>query len=242
MTNTNTLNDDLEPEASPKGTPVPLEQSAQLQTMLTAFGKLHDAIMHDTPVTVDNMETMDAHLRDQKFVISGQTFTAEELSNIPGGKRTLEIWEEIKQGSDKHTHELTLLTNEAAEQLINNINPEDSLFLQNLRTITDHQMEILTKGRVFYIDLSRLTQLSDAQAESLVKWRGKFLYLNGLTELSDVQAAAFGKWRGQYLLLNNLTSLSDAQARSLARFKGEITCLERLKKQIKAAKSAPSAT
>ena len=133
-----------------------------------------------------------------------ETITEGYISDAELEKIVAEGWDlsDIEQITDRQAIYLSSL--------------EWDLFLNWLKSLSDKQVEILSKHKG-WLSLGGLEQITDRQAIHLSshEWN---LSLDGLKSLSDKQAGILSKHK-RYLSLGGLEKLSDKQALYLARTK-----------------------
>ncbi len=136
------------PEKSQGGFEMTTEQASQITAELS---KLNEAILHDKPIFINDLEDLSKIARGTKIDVGGEIMTVEEAESIPDLKMNAKIWQEMKEGNFLNTDKLTKIT------------PTVSKYLENI------------KG-----DLN-LRGLTSAKGLVLPQTIGGDLYLNGLT-------------------------------------------------------------
>ncbi len=104
------------PEKSQVGFEMTTEQANQITAELS---KLNDAILHDKPISIDDLEDLSKVARGTKIDVGGEIMTVEEAENIPDLKMNAKIWQEMKEGNFERTRELTRITTAVSKYLEN---------------------------------------------------------------------------------------------------------------------------
>jgi hypothetical protein len=175
-------------EKSREGFEMSPEQANQITAELS---KLNDAILHDKPISIDDLEDLSKVARGTKIDVGGEIMTVEEAEKIPDLKRNMKIWDEMKEGNFENTGKLTFLTPKVARIFSEKCNRTE-LWLESLSVF------------------------SPEVAKELAKFKGKHICLCGVRFVSDLVAMYLGKSNIEYVNLHELESLSEVAAKNLA--------------------------
>jgi hypothetical protein len=212
------------------------EQANQITAELS---KLNDAILHDKPILIDDLEDLSKVAKGTKIDVGGIIMTVEEAESIPDDlKMNVEIWKEIRSGNFDNMYYLTYLSESMAiefkqmghfshefprvkslpDGVLEHLVGERYLSL-GISTISDKDALCLDrqKGR---LTLYKLTDLSDVAAEQISKIPDS-LYLTGLETISDSAAELLGRHKGE-LILDGIINISDEAVKSLSENDGEL--------------------
>ena len=114
------------------------------------------------------------------------------------------IWEEICAGEFERKHDLTALSEKAAECLADWEEPD--LFINQLANLTPDAARELLKWRGKWLGLNGLIELSPEAASYLFNWEGEWVSLNGLIYMNSESSAYLSKWTGHTLEMMGLSS------------------------------------
>jgi hypothetical protein len=174
------------------------------------------ALDRDKPLTLADLDVLDADLRSIAVNIGGEMMTVEEAKKIPDLKMNMEIWAEIRKGDCERSYELTFITNEILQILVHHaedlclgsitsakglVFPENTRGDLILSGITSAEGLMLPKTVLGNLDLGHLTS-----AKGLVLPE----YILGGINLGDItspEGLVLPKHIGQYLDLSGITSL-----------------------------------
>jgi hypothetical protein len=195
---------------------IELSLSPELEVVKEKLGIVEDAINHDQPLTLADIQNLEASLANMKVDVGGTMMTLAEIEAIPDLANNLKIWAEIQAGNFDNMEQLTFITDEIAEHLATH---EGDLELDGLKSLSATAAKHLAKHRG-YLFLVGIRHLSDTTIEQLSTYHGN-IELGHLQELSDVAAEYFASHQG-YLGLDSLTTLSDTAAEHLAKHKRDI--------------------
>ncbi len=157
------------PENKREGFEISTEQARQITDELS---RLDDAINHDQPIRVEDLENLNEVARGTKIDIGGEIMTVEEAENIPDLKMNIEIWNEMREGNFENTNKLTRIIpaiSRYLEKVEGNI---------DLNSLTSAKGLILPTSIGWNLDLSSLTS---AEGLTLPISIGGYLNLRGLT-------------------------------------------------------------
>ncbi len=202
------------PEKSQGGFEMSPEQASQITAELS---KLNDAILHDKPISIDDLEDLSKVAKGTKINVDGEIMTVEGLESKAGDN--LEIWKEIRRGDFSNYQKLTQIIAEIADILVMSSKGSTGVYLNKLTSISDSVAEKLAKS-VGDLHLKGLKSISDKSAEYLATHNGG-LSLSGITSLSRSVAEKLSPHK-QPLDLEGLTYLSDEVAEALSRHGGDL--------------------
>jgi len=221
-----------------KGFEMTAEQARQITSELS---KLNDAISHDKPISIDDLENLSKVARGTKIDVGGMIMTVEEAEKIPDSEINAEIFREIRKGKFDRVRELTMITPIIAAIYFRGKKTEDIEFY-NLITAGGIVLPKSVKGSVCLHDLTtakgltlpevvgkhlNLDRLPSPEGLVLPKTVKGFLNLNKLT---SAEGLVFPDYIGEGLELYGLNSISDGVAKQLARF----NCYMGIKPELKA--------
>ncbi|MBP9686797.1 MAG: hypothetical protein KBD66_03280 [Candidatus Doudnabacteria bacterium] len=83
------------------------------------LSKLHDAIIHDKSIKIEDVENIDQLARNTKIDVGGEIMTVEEAEKVPDLKMNVEIWKEMRDGNFKNTVKITRITPQVSKYLEN---------------------------------------------------------------------------------------------------------------------------
>ena len=149
---------DLPEKPKKEGFEMSSEQAGEITAELT---KLDDAISHDKPISVEDLEDLSKVAKGTKINVGDEVMTVEEAERIPDLKINVEIWLEMREGNFKNTGKLTRITPEVSKYLAK----ERYLYLSGLisakglvlpRSVYTHQLPCL-----LHLQLSKSTPAPD---------------------------------------------------------------------------------
>ena len=114
------------------------------------------------------------------------------------------IWKEICAGEFERKHDLTALSEKAAECLA--VWKEPDLFINQLANLTPGAAQELLKWKGKWLGLNGLIELSPETASYLFNWEGEWVSLNGLIYMNSESSAYLSKWTGHTLEMMGLSS------------------------------------
>jgi hypothetical protein len=160
-------------EKSREGFEMTSEQAGQITAELS---KLNDAIAHDKPIKIEDLEDLSKVAKGTKIDIGGEITTVEEVENNPNVK----IWNEIKNGNYEHLEELTYITSEIAKILSRR---DGELSLGKVIGLSDLSAQYLSEHQGTSLVLWGLKTISDKVAEFLARYPSRNLLLS--TKIED---------------------------------------------------------
>jgi hypothetical protein len=195
------------------------EMSPEQASQITAeLSKLDDAILHDRPIHIEDLEDLSKVAKGTKIDVGGEIMTLEEAENIPDLKMNIEIWKEIRVGKFKNIYKLTRITPSVSKYLENikgdlylgSLTSAEGLILPN-NINGDLQLDGLTsaKGLILpttingSLNLDSLTSTKNLILPTTIEWN---LSLNGLTSAKGLILPTAIKG---HLSLGSLTSAED---------------------------------
>jgi hypothetical protein len=128
---------------------------------------------------------------------------SQSKENQRGGTNQL-IWEEVCAGKFEHKHDLTALSEKAAECL--SAWEEPDLFINHVASLTPNAAQKLLKWKGKWLGLNGLIELSPETASYLFNWEGEWVSLNGLIYMNSESSAYLSKWNGHTLEMMGLSS------------------------------------
>ena len=170
----------------------------QAEEITAELSKLNDAILHDKPINIEDLEDLSKVAKGTKIDIGGEVMTIEEAENNPDLKMNIEIWKEMKEGNFENTHKLTRITPSVSKYLenvkgdlnLNNLTSakglilpatvEGDLYLRNITSAEDLTLPTTVNGSLY------LKSLISAEGLTLPNTIKGNLWLNSLTSAKDL--------------------------------------------------------
>jgi hypothetical protein len=149
------------------------EMSREQASQITAeLSKLNDAILHDKPIHIEDLEDLSKVAKGTKIDVGGEIMTLEEAENIPDLKMNVEIWKEMKEGKFDNISKLTRIT------------PSVSKYLENVKGSIDLKSLTSAEGLILPATINRglfLDSLTSAEGLTLPTTINGGLFLDNLT-------------------------------------------------------------
>jgi hypothetical protein len=218
----NTIGDELTPLAA-EGAAAPLELNEHTQSfneLLSAVRTINDNVHCDDPTRSNELNYLVNAINNVEIFIHGTNTPLHALLSNADAQKNARILRAIEAGFFSQQGEVEYLTDAAATALATK-SSDSGIYLNNLKTLTDRQADILSQYRGTALGFCDLRQLTDHQAKALASFGGNQLKLTGLATITSEQVASIATFSGEELQLSMcFGDLDDEEFAALMKFRG----------------------